>query len=156
MKHRKPGASQKSDLCPAFSIINIKRKRKGRNMEEKIVLFGLEEKYVRQIQKIAANYGVDVIKAQKDSYAGTVGQAVGTEPQFGKLSYKGKPPKKSLLLFSDVSKMHFETILEELRRQEIPIDLKAITTPTNVKWNVMQLYMELEREKSNMIKNRGK
>ena len=125
-------------------------------MEEKIVLFGLEEKYVQQIKKIAVKYGVHVVKAGKDAYAGTVGQAVGIEPVFGALSYKGIVPKHSLLLFSNVSKLHFEQLLEELRRQNIPIDLKAVTTSVNVKWNVMQLYMELEREKREMIKNRGK
>lgn len=44
-----------------------------------------------------------------------------------------------------------DAVLAQLKAAKISIDLKAITTPTNLEWNAMQMYAELRRERENFL-----
>ena len=45
----------------------------------------------------------------------------------------------------------FDKILFKLRQSKISVDYKAILTPTNSKWTVKRLMLELEREHASFI-----
>lgn len=57
-------------------------------------------------------------------------------------------PKESLLLMCDLSSAEVDQVLTRLRSQKISISYKAVLTPTNRGWNVLELYEEMEKEKS--------
>lgn len=59
--------------------------------------------------------------------------------------------KESLIVFCDVSEKKFDKILFKLRQSKISVDYKAILTPTNSKWTVKRLMLELEREHAAFI-----
>lgn len=59
--------------------------------------------------------------------------------------------KDSLLIFCDVPEKKFDKILFKLRQSKIFVDYKAILTPTNSKWTVKRLMLELERERASFI-----
>ena len=59
--------------------------------------------------------------------------------------------KDSLLIFCDVPEKKFDKILFKLRQSKISVDYKAILTPTNSKWTVKRLMLELEREHASFI-----
>ena len=52
------------------------------------------------------------------------------------------------MVFCGVNEKHFDTILFELRRKQIPVDYKAVLTPSNRKWSVLMLMLELTKEKN--------
>ena len=54
--------------------------------------------------------------------------------------------KESLIVFCDVPEKKFDKILFKLRQSKISVDYKAMLTPTNSKWTVKRLMIELERE----------
>lgn len=59
--------------------------------------------------------------------------------------------KDSLLIFCDVPEKKFDKILFKLRQSKISVDYKAILTPTNSKWTVKRLMLELGREHAAFI-----
>ena len=62
--------------------------------------------------------------------------------------FTGSAPQESLMVFCGVNEKHFDKILFELRRKQIPIDYKAVLTPSNRKWSVLMLMLELTKEKN--------
>ena len=59
--------------------------------------------------------------------------------------------KDSLLIFCDVPEKKFDKILFKLRQSKISVDYKAILTPTNSKWTVKRLMLELGHEHAAFI-----
>lgn len=53
---------------------------------------------------------------------------------------------ESLIIFCNVPEKKFDKILFKLRQSKISVDYKAALTPTNSKWTVKRLLVELERE----------
>ena len=62
--------------------------------------------------------------------------------------FTGSAPQESLMVFCGVNEKHFDKILFELRRKQIPVDYKAVLTPSNRKWSVLMLMLELTKEKN--------
>jgi len=58
------------------------------------------------------------------------------------------PP--SLLILCGLRDKRLDKVLFELRRADIPIDYKAILTPSNQEWTVSELMKELQRERQAM------
>ena len=56
--------------------------------------------------------------------------------------------KEKEAVFCGVNEKHFDKILFELRRKQIPVDYKAVLTPSNRKWSVLMLMLELTKEKN--------
>ena len=55
---------------------------------------------------------------------------------------------ESLLVMCDLSDKRIDKLLFELRRSDVVLNYKAILTPTNRKWTVSQLLLEMHREKA--------
>ena len=55
------------------------------------------------------------------------------------------PP--SLLVLCGLRDKRLDKVLFELRRADIPIDYKAVLTPSNQEWTVPELMKELQRER---------
>ncbi len=53
---------------------------------------------------------------------------------------------ESLIIFCNVPEKKFDKILFKLRQSKISVDYKAALTPTNSKWTVKRLLVELEHE----------
>lgn len=56
----------------------------------------------------------------------------------------------SLLVLCGLRDKRLDKVLFELRRADIPIDYKAILTPSNQEWTVPELMKELQRERQAM------
>lgn len=62
-------------------------------------------------------------------------------------SYSGEIPEGSLLLMCGLSNSEVDQVLYRLRSQKIFTTYKAVLTPTNIGWNVLELYQEMKKEK---------
>ena len=66
----------------------------------------------------------------------------------GSAGETGEPAfSEELLVMSGLGERQMDVLLTELRRQRIPIALKAVVTPTNAGWTAAELYTELCRER---------
>lgn len=116
---------------------------KGAKME-KILLFHVED--IQAVKGIAGPMHIKVENVLPEYYKETIDciyrGKTGQAP-----AYTGEIPKEGLMVFCKVAPEKLDKILKAIRKKKLSIDYKAIMTPTNEKWNVLRLYMEMEREK---------
>lgn len=62
-------------------------------------------------------------------------------------AYSGEIPEGSLLLMCGLSNSEVDQVLYRLRNQKIFTTYKAVLTPANRGWNVLELYQEMKKEK---------
>ena len=110
---------------------------------EKILIF--QSPHVSEIKGAASALRLKVEAVAPVYFKETLGEICRGGALCGE-EYAGELPDKSLHLFCDVQEKKMDKILAILRKRGIPIDYKAILTPTNSRWNVLRLYFEMERE----------
>ena len=76
--------------------------------------------------------------------------AEGTVPAQVDAGASGAQIPSSLLVLCGLRDKRLDKVLFELRRADIPIDYKAILTPSNQEWTVLELMKELQRERQAM------
>lgn len=117
---------------------------------EKIVLFNVEPETEKFIAEIAGNMRIKTINAA-GMYTETLERIVNKEaaalppsgmPEDG----QGQPPE-SLMLMCGLSEKHMDRLLARLRQSSKHVDYKSVLTPTNAKWTLKRLMLEMEREK---------
>ena len=124
---------------------------------EKLICFQIEN--TREIERLASNMKIRVIKADASIYNETLDNIVNGKinstfsASISPLVTENKLPADSILIFCDLSEKHLNRMLFELKSRKVQIDLKAILTPTNRKWTLRQLHDELERERASIFIN---
>ena len=115
---------------------------------ERLLLFNSPD--TDKIKKIAAPMKIKVLTADPARYNETLRELASTDKKEKPSTdnvFTGKVPAESLLLFCEVADKKIDKILSQLRKNNINIDFKAVLTPTNSYWNVLKLYLEMERER---------
>ena len=59
-----------------------------------------------------------------------------------------EPFTEEMLVMAGLNGKQMDMLLAGLRRQKIPVELKAVVTPTNANWTAQSLYAELCRERA--------
>lgn len=54
---------------------------------------------------------------------------------------------ESMLIFCDVSEKHMDKLLFEIKHRSIDITYKAILTPTNSRWSLREMLIQMRRER---------
>ena len=118
---------------------------------EKLICFQITN--TREIERLASNMKIRVIKADASIYNETLDNIVNGKissvnstfsASISPLVTENKLPADSILIFCDLSEKHLNRMLFEL---------KAILTPTNRKWTLRQLHDELKRERASIFIN---
>lgn len=73
--------------------------------------------------------------------------AEGTVPTQVNAGASGAQTPPSCLVLCGLRDKRLDKVLFELRRADIPIDYKAVLTPSNQEWTVPELMKELQRER---------
>ena len=55
--------------------------------------------------------------------------------------------ENSLVIFCDLTEKHLDHVLARLREKKAGLCYKAVLTPSNRKWNLQKLYINMEMEK---------
>ena len=120
---------------------------------EKLICFQITN--TREIERLASNMKIRVIKADASIYNETLDNIVNStfSASISPLVTENKLPADSILIFCDLSEKHLNRMLFELKSRKVQIDLKAILTPTNRKWTLRQLHDELKRERASIFIN---
>lgn len=112
---------------------------------EKILVFQSTE--TEKIKNIAAPLHIKVEEIAPVRFRETIGVLAGTVKAKEEQPFLGSLPEGSLMVFCQVTEEHFDKILAAMKKNKIPMTYKAVMTPTNAKWNVLRLYLEMETEK---------
>lgn len=114
---------------------------------EKMLIFQLTETDKNTVKILSSNMKIKVLEIQSSDYRQALGDLAENKKSSLVSAYEGTAPEGSLMVFCNVTEKHMDKILFELRRKQSSITYKASLTPTNAKWNVLRMYMEMEKER---------
>ncbi len=120
---------------------------------EKLLLIHSTKEIQLQVKNVASRLklALDIIP---EEYCGcrlqelAAGKYAQNPPDAASAPVAQTPP--SLLILCGLRDKRLDKVLFELRRADIPVDYKAILTPSNKEWTVPELMKELQRERQAM------
>lgn len=115
---------------------------------EKLLLFHLNDTDQKKVKQVARNLKIQYEFIDPAAYNQPLESLVSgkANPLFA--PFPGEVPAESLLLMCDFSDKRMDALLLALRKAGVQIDYKAVLTPTNRKWNVLRLLLEMRAEKA--------
>ena len=119
--------------------------------EELDLLFGskpLKGKEKEAVKQLLAPMKIRLEEIKATDLRQSIGDLAEGKKNVLTAPFTGSAPQESLMVFCGVNEKHFDKILFELRRKQIPVDYKAVLTPSNRKWSVLMLMLELTKEKN--------
>ena len=126
-------------LCLAFL-------KSGEKNMEKILINQVKEK--EAVKQLLAPMKIRLEEIEATDLRQSIGDLAEEKKNVLTAPFTGSAPQESLMVFCGVNEKHFDKILFELRRKQIPVDYKAVLTPSNRKWSVLMLMLELTKEKN--------
>lgn len=114
---------------------------------EKLLVFGTSDIEYSKVKQIAGRMKIRCEKFSSGCHSYTLEQLLNFDKADGTTA-PAVMPSESLLVMCDLSDKRVDKLLFELRRSDVTLDYKAVLTPTNRKWTVSQLLLEMHREKA--------
>lgn len=122
---------------------------------EKLLVFHLDDNNLKKLKQITGALKVRVEEVPSSDYLKPLEMIANKTASPLIQSFSGKVPAESLIVFCDFTEKKMDKLLASLRRDQVVIDYKAVLTPTNRKWNVMRMYLEMQAEKAAYQKNKA-
>lgn len=113
---------------------------------EKILAFQVRETDLQKLKGISASMRIKLVVINKVDFRQTVNDLLSQKKNPLVEPYNGQITE-SMLLLHEFSDKRLDALLKALRREQVKVDFKAVTTKTNIKWTVLQLFFEMERER---------
>ena len=113
---------------------------------EKILAFQVRETDLQKLKGISASMRIKLVVIDKVDFRQTVNDLLSQKKNALVEPYNGQITE-SMLLLHEFSDKRLDALLKALRREQVKVDFKAVTTKTNIKWTVLQLFFEMEKER---------
>ena len=113
---------------------------------ERILTFQVRETDLQKLKEISASMRIKLVVIDKVDFRQTVNDLLSQKKNPLVEPYNGQITE-SMLLLHEFSDKRLDALLKALRREQVKVDFKAVTTKTNIKWTVLQLFFEMERER---------
>ena len=126
-------------LCLAFL-------KSGEKNMEKILIYQVKE--TEAVKQLLASMKIRLEEIKTTDLRKSIGDLAEGKKNVLTAPYTVRAPQESHMEFCGVFFLFFNKILFELRRKQIPVDYKAVLTPSNRKWSVLKLMLELTKEKN--------
>lgn len=118
-------------------------------MKESVLLMNFKDKkQLKGIQMVAFLLKLKIRMVEEKDFMQPVGYLAGVEGiNPSDQVFCGTIPEHEMMVFAGVSDGKLQRLLAEMRKNGIrKVDRKAVLTPVNVHWNVIELYEELDKE----------
>lgn len=121
-------------------------------MQAKVILaYQLTKEKEKAIQEICKQEQIRIKTVTKNMYSQPIGFLAGiTGIKKANTLYEGSLFAEEMLVFCGFSKEDLDTFLDQCRKKDAAVGLKAIITPHNIFWTSEQLFAELCREREAM------
>ena len=113
---------------------------------EKILAFQVRETDLQKLKGISDSMRIKLVVIDKVDFRQTVNDLLSQKKNPLMEPYNGQITE-SMLLLHEFSDKRLDALLKALRREQVKVDFKAVTTKTNIKWTVLQLFFEMEKER---------
>ncbi len=110
-----------------------------------VLLYNLDTEKGRRIKLLCLSLKMRVKSVPPAAFGMTLAAFLQGETPEGEEA--AQPFSEEMLVMSELTSSQMNTFLQGFRRKKIPpVDLKAVTTPSNLQWNARQLRDELSKE----------
>ncbi len=117
-----------------------------------ILLFGINEKKKKQIEKVATIINAKVCPVSLSDYnqkLGSLAGIIGFSRTKG--TYIGPGFSMEMMVFSGINSKMLDVFLDEYKKENIEnVKLKAVLTESNIGWTAEQLFREILKEHMQM------
>ncbi|MCP1102326.1 hypothetical protein M2454_001800 [Aequitasia blattaphilus] len=128
-------------------------------MKPRVLLFNLKEtEKGKNLERIFTFLKYQVFYPVKDDYDYTLGELSGLDEIQKERIYTGEDFQEELMVLYTETEDQLNQALFFMREEKVTVDLKAMITPTNRKWKILDLYKEIKEEHEYMkkMKEEGK
>ena len=119
-----------------------------------VLLYHTTEGVLRRLTPLLRQQGISVRVIRKELYTVPLEMLLGLKQPDKILQNPGIELPEPMLVMHGMSSEGVDAVLKLLRENKIRIDLKAVTTPTNLSWTALQMFAELQREREAFRKQR--
>ena len=113
---------------------------------EKILIYQVKEK--EAVKQLLAPMKIRLEEIKTTDLRQSIGDLAEGKKNVLIAPFTGSAPQESLMVFCGVNEKHFDKILFELRRKQIPVDYKAVLTPRTGNGVCLCLCWNLRRRKT--------
>lgn len=114
---------------------------------ERVLVFQMKDGNLEKLKKTAGNMRIKMLVVEKGNFKQVVGDLLEQKRNPLTDSYEGEAAAGSMIVMDGFSDKRLDAFLNALKREQIQIDYKAVTTTVNKKWTVLQMYLEMEKER---------
>ena len=111
-----------------------------------VLLFNIPEAKKKKIRLCAARQGAAVREIAGEALAQPIGLLAGLEGFEPAEAAEAEVFGEEMLVMAGLGRAQFSGFLDALRRERVPVALKAVLTETNAQWTPAALCRELRRE----------
>lgn len=115
---------------------------------EKILVFELQEKEYEKLKRIADNMRIKLQTVERESFYQTIGDLLEQKVNSLVDIYSGTAVTESMIVMDGFSDKRLDLLLKSLKKEQFVVDFKAVTTEVNKRWTVLQMYLEMEKERN--------
>lgn len=112
-----------------------------------VLLYHTPEGVLKRLTPLLRQQGISVRVIRKELYTVPLEMLLGLKQSDKILQNPGIELPEPMLVMHGFSSEGVDSVLKLLRENQICIDLKAVTTPTNLSWTALQMFAELQRER---------
>lgn len=112
-----------------------------------VLLYHTPESVLKRLTPLLRQQGISVRVIRKELYTVPLEMLLGLKQPDKILQNPGIELPEPMMVMHGMSSEGVDTVLKLLRENQIRMDLKAVTTPTNLSWTALQMFAELQRER---------
>lgn len=116
-------------------------------MNKKILIFHGSEELNRKLKAISCSVGAELIAVPLCMYNHTASELTGIKDMNrSAMEYNEKELSMEMVLFAGLTDKDLDVFLDNCKKENVQIRLKAVLTDTNGNWKIIDLYKELMKE----------
>lgn len=114
---------------------------------EKILAIACSEVQIEILKKITGDMKIRLQRVPEKDTDHTLEEILNSGSDEKVSGEEVSDGENSLVIFCDLTEKHLDHVLARLREKKAGLCYKAVLTPTNRKWNLQKLYINMEMEK---------
>ena len=111
-----------------------------------LLCFNLPADKLARVRFACMRLSILLTEVRSEDFLQPLGALCGLCPRLPGLAAPEEPFRGEMAVMANMSSQQAEKLLAALRQGHIVLPLKAVVTPTNVRWDAVTLYRELSRE----------
>ena len=114
---------------------------------EKILAIACSDVQIEILKKVTGDMKIRLQRMPEKDTDHTLEEIVNSGSDEKVSEEEASDGENSLVIFCDLTEKHLDHVLARLREKKAGLCYKAVLTPTNRKWNLQKLYINMEMEK---------